>query len=615
MSSTFEARSAQLREVHLAHVHHEGDRLFRLLLPLQWAVAVVLALATTPFTFAGASRAIHPHVWIALVGGAALTAAPLALIWAQPGRRLTRHVVVVAQMLFSGLLIHVTGGRIETHFHVFGSLAFIAFYRDPGLLVTATLAVTADHVGRGWLWPAAVYGVPNPAWWRFLEHAAWMVFEDIVLAMGIHRSLADIRRIAEREAALTQVNDLVEQQVNERTAELAASREQFRSLVETTQAIPWEVDLRSGVTTYIGPKVEAMLGYPPAHFGAAHVFTALVHRDDLPQMQRISAEVAQTDAELELECELRFVAADGHLVHTRSLLSALGSRERRVLRGVSIDISRQKQLEADARAAHRIQSLGRVAASVAHEVNTPLQYIGDNVRFLADAARRLIQAVDRIGVASGPTADTDMHRKVAEILRRAKIDRIRDGIEGAHDAATLGLEQVRQIVRALQSLTGGQQHGAGTVVADECVRTAAMLAHAEFPEIVYQLELEPIGAIACDGVAIGQAVLGLLRNAAEATREHLPTGAHGRIEVRGRRSEDSIAIEVRDFAGGIPVEIRDRLFEPFFTTRGEGHGTGEGLHRIRDIVEGQHGGQLIVHHESDGTTFTVVLPRTLALAA
>ena len=208
-----------------------------------------------------------------------------------------------------------------------------------------------------------------------------------------------------------------------------------------------------------------------------------------------------------------------------------------------------------------------------------------------------------------------MHRKVAEILRRAKIDRIRDGIEGAHDAATLGLEQVRQIVRALQSLTGGQQHGAGTVVADECVRTAAMLAHAEFPEIVYQLELEPIGAIACDGVAIGQAVLGLLRNAAEATREHLPTGAHGRIEVRGRRSEDSIAIEVRDFAGGIPVEIRDRLFEPFFTTRGEGHGTGEGLHRIRDIVEGQHGGQLIVHHESDGTTFTVVLPRTLALAA
>lgn len=607
------SRTAILHARHVAHVRLEGNRLFRVLLPAQWIALVLLALVLSPFTYAGTARWVHPHVWTALVGGAALSAAPWALMLTRPDAALTRHVVTVAQILFSGLFIHVMDGRIETHFHVFGSLAFIAFYRDPWLLVTATMAVSVDHLGRTWLWPATVYGVPDPAWWRFLEHASWVVFENIVLAMGIRRSLADLHRIAERESALTHVNDLVEQQVDERTAELAASREQYRSLIETTQAIPWELDVASGLMTYVGPRIEAMLGYPPERFAEAGFFASLVHPDDRAALERINASITQPQADL--ESELRLVAADGRVVHTRSLFAAMGRPDRLVLRGISIDISRQKHLEAEARVAQRIQSLGRVAASVAHEVNTPLQYIGDNARFLADATRRLLHAVDRVVATTAPALDPETRRKLDDALRSAKVELIRSGLEGANGAVTDGLQQVRQIVRALQAATTGPASAQGSFLADECVRTATLLVRAEFPELAYDVDLGEAGAIVGDGSVIGQAVLGLIRNAAEATREHLPLGSRGTIEIRSRRIDDRVEIEIRDHAGGIAETIRPRLFEPFFTTRGEGHGTGEGLHRIRDIIETQHGGEIVVRHEGDGTTFVVVLPGTVPLAA
>jgi signal transduction histidine kinase len=103
-------------------------------------------------------------------------------------------------MLWSALLIHLTGGRIETHFHVFGSLAFLAFYRDWKVLVVATIVVAADHLIRQIFWPESVYGIANPEWWRFLEHAFWVVFEDIVLVIGCLEGVKVMHAIAQRGA-------------------------------------------------------------------------------------------------------------------------------------------------------------------------------------------------------------------------------------------------------------------------------------------------------------------------------------------------------------------------------------------------------------------------------
>src|SRR5205823_133889 len=145
---------------------------------------------------------------------------PVFLAWRWPGRAFTRHTIAVAQMLTSALLIHLTGGRIETHFHVFGSLAFLAFYRDWRVLISATVIVAVDHFLRGVFWPQSVFGVLTPRSWRWMEHAGWVLFEDLFLIISIRQGLADMQQVAERQARLEAVNAGIEQRVRERTEEL-----------------------------------------------------------------------------------------------------------------------------------------------------------------------------------------------------------------------------------------------------------------------------------------------------------------------------------------------------------------------------------------------------------
>src|SRR5262249_34392775 len=145
--------------------------------------------------------------WVAIILGGAITSVPLYLARTRPGEVITRHAIAVGQMCWSALLIHLTGGRIETHFHVFGSLAFLAFYRDWPVIITGAAVVAIDHFLRGILWPESVYGIPNPEWWRFLEHAGWVVFCVAFLIMQARKSQRDMRVMAERGAELEALSE------------------------------------------------------------------------------------------------------------------------------------------------------------------------------------------------------------------------------------------------------------------------------------------------------------------------------------------------------------------------------------------------------------------------
>lgn len=176
------------------------SRAMGVLMLVQWGFAVVLSLVVSPRTWEGRASSLHVHVVAAVVLGGVISSLPLFLVWKFPAAVTTRMVVAVAQMLWSALLIHLAGGRIETHFHIFGSLAFLAFYRDWRVLVPATLVVVGDHAARGVFWPESVYGITNPEWWRFLEHAGWVVFEDIFLVLACQRGVAELRTVALRQA-------------------------------------------------------------------------------------------------------------------------------------------------------------------------------------------------------------------------------------------------------------------------------------------------------------------------------------------------------------------------------------------------------------------------------
>ena len=180
------------------------DRLFAWLLGLQWLGAIGTALWISPRAWAGAQSQTHIHVYTAIFLGGAIVSLPMVLALKVPGTRLSRHVVTAAQMLMSALLIHLTGGRIETHFHVFGSLAFLTFYRDWQVLLSASLIVALDHFLRGVFWPESVFGVVVAGEWRWLEHVWWVLFEDVFLFMAIHQSNQEMRSIAERQARANQ---------------------------------------------------------------------------------------------------------------------------------------------------------------------------------------------------------------------------------------------------------------------------------------------------------------------------------------------------------------------------------------------------------------------------
>jgi len=193
-------RAEELLASNLQAVHARADKAFAVLLGGEWVFGVILALTVSPWAWAGKVSTVHVHVWAAVILGGLLSGLPIYLVAKRPGADANRYVVAVAQMLWSGLLIHLTGGRIETHFHVFGSLAFLAFYRDWKVLVPATIVVATDHLVRGMFWPESVYGILFPEWWRFLEHAFWVAFEDVVLVFACLNWVEDMRAAAERQA-------------------------------------------------------------------------------------------------------------------------------------------------------------------------------------------------------------------------------------------------------------------------------------------------------------------------------------------------------------------------------------------------------------------------------
>src|SRR5579862_9245029 len=143
-----DTRTSELFQRHRLDTCRRTDFLFGWLLPLQWLAALGVAVWISPFAWAGVESQVHVHVWAALILGGAAAALPALLVFFQPGRVVTRHAVACAQMLFGILFIHLTGGRIETHFHVFVSLAMLAFYRDWNVMTTATVIVAADHILR-----------------------------------------------------------------------------------------------------------------------------------------------------------------------------------------------------------------------------------------------------------------------------------------------------------------------------------------------------------------------------------------------------------------------------------------------------------------------------------
>jgi methyl-accepting chemotaxis protein len=183
------------------------DRLMAGCMVLQYLGLIVTAVMYGPRTWVGEQSWLHLHLITALVLGGAITLFPAALGWFRPGQITTRHTISACQLLVSALLIHLMGGRSEAHFHVFVSLAFLASYRDPWVIVTATAVAAVDHVSRGVWMPESIFGVSTPSFWLAIEHAFWVIFEDVILITVAVQNLSTMRAAARTEAQIEASSD------------------------------------------------------------------------------------------------------------------------------------------------------------------------------------------------------------------------------------------------------------------------------------------------------------------------------------------------------------------------------------------------------------------------
>lgn len=236
-AARIDTRANQLYRQQREHVHRLIDRLFAGLLLLQWLAAIVVAVWVSPYTWIGQRSDIHLHVWSAIFLGGIIALLPVMLALRNPGSSVTRHVIAVAQMLFGALLIDLTGGRLETHAHIFGSLAFLAFYRDWRVLVTATVVVVLDHFLRGIWWPQSVFGTVTAESWRWLEHSAWVIFFDTFLVAEAIRGDREIRALAQRQAELEHTKTQVEQVVVRRTFELKLKNSELNDALRKLESL------------------------------------------------------------------------------------------------------------------------------------------------------------------------------------------------------------------------------------------------------------------------------------------------------------------------------------------------------------------------------------------
>ncbi|HEY1628342.1 MAG TPA: ATP-binding protein, partial [Tepidisphaeraceae bacterium] len=238
------------------------DRMFAGLFILQWVAGIFTAAVISPYTWIGSTHQVHPHVWAATFLGGGILSFPLFLVWKYPGEVITRQCIGIAQMLWSALLIHLSGGRIETHFHVFGSLAFLAFYRDWKVLLSATIVVVLDHMLRGLFWPESVFGIVVASHWRWVEHAGWVVFEDVFLFMACFQSQREMREIAERQFQVEDAKLTVEIQVERRTQQLRESQLQLEIAKEAAEAASRaKSEFLANMSHEIRTPMTAILGY------------------------------------------------------------------------------------------------------------------------------------------------------------------------------------------------------------------------------------------------------------------------------------------------------------------------------------------------------------------
>jgi len=606
-------RAQALLEEGRQKVYRETDRWFGRLMMVQWFAGIAAALWWSPLPWNGAVSSIHPHVWLSIFLGGWLCIVPALLASFRPGKLSTRYVIAIAQMLMSCLLIHLTDGRIETHFHIFGSLAFLAFYRDWKVLVPATLVVVIDHMFRGTFYPLSVFGVVAASPFRWLEHGAWVVFEDIFLIKSCIRGSAETREIAERQAHMEEANTIIEREVQKRTEELRESETMFRALVENANAGIVIADSAGRIVTF-NPQAEETLGWSARDMIGKSV--AILAPPRLRFQPGVLAEILSDRRRLPKTAETVGLRRNGEEFPVGIAFSIWEVGERAFFSAMFKDLTEQKQLQNQLTQAQKLESIGQLAAGIAHEINTPIQYVGDNTRFLQDAFKDLLTlstACDNYFNDLGIEVESsDSLQEIARIRSKVDVPFLREEAPRAIDQTLEGIGRVTTIVRAMKEFSHPGAQDKTPADLNRAIHNTTLVSKNAWKYVAELVEdFDPLlPAVPCLVGEFNQVMLNLIVNAAHAIGDVVQeSGSKGVITIRTRLEEEWVQIDVQDTGSGIAESVRSHVFNLFFTTKEVGRGTGQGLAFAYASITKNHGGRIFFDTEvGSGTTFSIRLP-------
>jgi two-component system sensor histidine kinase/response regulator len=550
----------QLFERHRHEIFRRTDRLFARLMIVQWLAGILMALFISPRTWAGQTSQVHIHVWAAIFLGGAISVFPIWLTRVWPGRAITRYTIAVAQMMMSALLIGLTGGRIETHFHVFVSLVILSFYRDWRVLIPATLVVYVDHILRGIFWPYSVYGVLTATPWRSLEHGVWVVFEDVFLVISCLRSIREMRAIAHQ------------------TAELEESERNFR---ETFEEAPIGMALVGLDERFLHANTSfcQMIGFSDEELVQMTTEDITFH-DDIEEGRRLAKALIGGTARH--TGEKRYIRKNKEALwvsRTASIIRDKDNKPRHFLIMVE-DITQRKKAAVALQEAKDVAERANKAKSeflsrMSHELRTPLNAI---LGFSQVLDRQDLPRVHRDRVGHIYRAGQHLLSLINEVLEIARIETGKIQLSVEPVCVGDALSETLDIVRPLASQRRIQIQR-NDYVSDET-------------------------NVLADRQRFKQVLLNILSNAVKYNCEA------GSIVIALEQRSANLRISVTDSGPGIPKEKRDRLFIAFDRLGAENaavQGTGLGLALSKRLTEAM-GGRIGESQPEKGATFWIEFP-------
>jgi PAS domain S-box-containing protein len=279
--------------------------------------------------------------------------------------------------------------------------------------------------------------------------------------------------------------------------------------------------------------------------------------------------------------------------------------------GCIADISMLKQtlqerdrLEDNLRQAQKLEAIGQLAAGIAHEINTPTQYVGDNLRFLKESFGELSTLLAQVVMVGGEPA--------SKLLSEADFEYLKEEIPRALTQSLEGVDRVAKIVRAMKEFSHPAREKTATDL-NRAIQSTITVASNEWKYVAdIEMDLDAqLPAVHCSPAEFNQVILNIVVNAAHAITDVVGDGGNGKgkITVRTRAEGEWAIVEIGDSGSGMPPHIQQRIFDPFFTTKEVGKGTGQGLAIAHNVIVDKHGGTIkVTSTPGAGTTFTIRLP-------